>query len=200
MRVFIISLVSIVCLYAGNFDYKSSIQRYDDRVGKTNVAGYINRITSSIAEQLSQNKNFYDIKETPLAILSIVDMNDFKKTSPITKKISENLIHEMHVRGYKVVDYKAMSNIEIDESGDYLFSRAIKDLKNQRVISYALAGTYSEYREGMVVNCRIIDIKSSIVLSTAQVFIPKRILKKNKRKNIASWHLEKDHNTVIKGK
>lgn len=200
MKNFLILCIFVVGLSAGNFEYKSSVQTYNDAIGKTNVAGYINRITSSIAEQLSQNKNFYDIKETPLAIMSIVDMNDFKKTSPITKKLSENLIHEMHVRGYKVVDYKAMSNIEIDESGDYLFSRAIKDLKNQRLISYALSGTYSEYREGMVINCRIIDIESSIVLSTAQVFIPKRILKKNKKKSVNSWYAKKDRNTEIKGK
>jgi len=200
MRIFLILSLMVLTLFAGNFEYKSGVHKYNDKIGKTNVAGYINRITSSIAEQLSQNKNFYEIKDTPLAILSIVDMNNFKRTAPITKKISENLIHEMHVRGYKVVDYKAMSDIEIDESGDYLFSRAIKDLKKQRAISYALSGTYSEYREGMVVNCRIIDIKSSVVLSTAQVFIPKRILKKNKKKKVSSWYLDKNHRTNIKGK
>jgi len=188
MRVLFIVSITVFSLWAANFEYRSNAYTYKDNVGKINVAGYVNRITSYIADQLSQNKNFKDIKNHPLAIMSIVDMNDFKKTSLITKKVSENLIHEMHVRGYKVVDYKAMSSIEVDSDGDYLFSRAIKDIKNQK-LSYALSGTYAEYNGGLVVNCRIIDIKSSTVLSTAQVFIPKKIIKKdNKTNKKTTWY------------
>ncbi len=199
-------MVSVVV--AGDFRYASDVKRYKNNVGKVNVAGYVNIIASSIAEQLSQNKDFGNLQETPIAILSIVDMNDFKKTSPITKRISENLIHEMHVRGYKVVDYKAMSQIEIDKNGDYLFSRAIKDLKNQRTITYALSGTYANYKDGMAINCRIIDIKTSLVLSTAQVFVPRKVLKSiDKMYTKNSWfthaHTQTqnaDNSVMIKGR
>ena len=166
---------------------RSSKLHTDDAVGhkeniqRVNVAGYLNTIASSIAEQLGQNKDFTKMQETPMAILSIVDMNDFKKTSPAAKRISENLIHEMQVRGYKVIDYKAMNQIEIDKNGEYVFSRAMKDLKNQRVATCALSGTYAKYKDGMVINCRIIDIKTSIVLSTAQVFVPRKVLRKIER-------------------
>ncbi|MFT7005036.1 MAG: TolB-like protein [Sulfurimonas sp.] len=195
-------LVSSIC--AGDFQYRNNVQNYNDRSGNVNVAGYMNRLSSSIAEQLSQNKDFQDVKNTPIAIMSIVDMNNFKKTCPVSKRISENLIHEMHVRGYKVVDYKAMSQIEIDSNGDYVFSRAIKDLKNQRNIVYALSGTYTKYRDGMAINCRIIDIKTSIVLSTAQVFVPKKVLRSiDKLSNNSSWFADKkapmkNHNVQIK--
>ena len=177
MRVLLLSLFITSLVYGGDFSYQSKVKTYQDNVGKVNVAGYVNRIASSIAEQLGQNKNFDNFENTPIAIMSIVDMNDFKKTTPVAKRISENLIHELHVRGYKVVDYKAMSQIEIDTNGDYVFSRAIKDLQNQRTIVYALSGTYTNYKDGMAVNVRIIDIKTSIVLSTAQVFVPKKVLK-----------------------
>lgn len=175
-------------LNGGDFSYVNNVKTYQSNVGRVNVAGYVNIIASSIAEQLGQNKNFDNFEDTPIAIMSIVDMNNFKKTSPIAKRISENLIHEMHVRGYKVIDYKAMCTIEIDKNGDYLFSRAIKDLQNQRTITYALSGTYTNYKDGMAVNIRIIDIKSSIVLSTAQVFVPKKVLKSvNKIYTKSTW-------------
>ena len=177
MRVLLLSLFITSLVYGGDFSYQSKVKTYQDNVGKVNVAGYVNRIASSIAEQLGQNKNFDNFENTPIAIMSIVDMNDFKKTTPVAKRISENLIHELHVRGYKVVDYKAMSKIEIDANGDYVFSRAIKDLQNQRTIVYALSGTYTNYKDGMAVNVRVLDIKTSIVLSTAQVFVPKKVLK-----------------------
>ncbi len=177
LNIFITSSFLASLVYGGDFSYESNVKTYKDNVGRVNVAGYVNRIASSIAEQLGQNKNFDNFEDTPIAIMSIVDMNDFKKTSPIAKRISENLIHEMHVRGYKVVDYKAMCKIEIDKNGDYVFSRAIADLQNQRTIVYALSGTYTNYKDGMAINIRIIDIKTSIVLSTAQVFVPKKVLK-----------------------
>ena len=177
LNILITSSLFTSLVYAGDFAYDSNVKAYNDNVGKVNVAGYVNRIASSISEQLGQNKNFDNLSDTPIAIMSIVDMNDFKKTSPIAKRISENLIHEMHVRGYKVVDYKAMSKIEIDSNGDYVFSRALKDLQNQRTIVYALSGTYTNYKDGMAINVRIIDIKTSIVLSTAQVFVPKKVIK-----------------------
>jgi len=177
MRTLLISLFIVSISFGGDFSYQSNVKTYKDNVGRVNVAGYVNRIASSIAQQLGQNKNFDNFEDTPIAIMSVVDMNDFKKTSPIAKRISENLIHEMHVRGYKVVDYKAMCKIEIDANGDYVFSRAMKDLQNQRTIVYALSGTYTNYKDGMAINIRIIDIKTSVVLSTAQVFVPKKVLK-----------------------
>lgn len=186
--ILVASTIVTSLLNAGDFQYDNKSQIYNDNVGRVNVAGYVNRVTSSIADQLGQNKDFTNVKNVPIAIMSIVDMTDFKKTSPIARRISENLIHEMHVRGYKVVDYKAMSQIEIDKNGDYVFSRAIKDLKNQRMIAYALSGTYSEYKDGIAINCRIIDVKTSVVLSTAQVFVPKKVMKSiNKKSNTNGW-------------
>lgn len=197
MKVLLLSLFITSLVYGGDFSYASKVKTYQDNVGKVNVAGYVNRIASSIAEQLGQNKNFDNFENTPIAIMSIVDMNDFKKTTPVARRISENLIHELHVRGYKVVDYKAMSQIEIDTNGDYVFSRAIKDLQNQRTIVYALSGTYTNYKDGMAVNVRVLDIKTSIVLSTAQVFVPKKVLKSiDKLYTKNTWFT--NHNTEAK--
>jgi TolB-like protein len=204
MRTLLISLFIVSISFGGDFSYQSNVKTYKDNVGRVNVAGYVNRIASSIAQQLGQNKNFDNFEDTPIAIMSVVDMNDFKKTSPIVKRISENLIHEMHVRGYKVVDYKAMCKIDIDVNGDYVFSRAMEDLQNQRTIIYALTGTYSNYKDGMAINIRIIDIKTNIVLSTAQVFVPKKVLKNiDKMYTKNTWfsspqvQTEKSNNSVM---
>jgi len=202
----LIMLIGASSLLAGDFRYINNVTQYQDKVGRVNAAGYINRLASSIADQLAQNKDFDNLQETPIAILSIVNMENFKQTTPIAKRISENLIHEMHVRNYKIVDYKAMSQIEIDANGDYLFSRAIEDLQNQRIISYALSGTFANYKDGMAINCRIIDIQTSLVLSTAQIFIPKKVMKGMRgKKTKSSWFLQKhsknnmaDNSVIIK--
>lgn len=139
-------------------------------------AAVINQLVSGMSDQLTQNKNFGDIQASAIAITSFVCLEDFKATSRLSNILSESFIHEMQVRGYKVVDFKTMSNIKIDSQGDFLFSRDISKLQTSLNVNYALTGTYTEYDSGVVINARIIDLKTHIILSTAQILIPKRIV------------------------
>jgi len=177
------SFLSISALYGSSFDYD------DDR--QNNVSKYLKDISHAIATQLNKNKNQAYIKTKTLAILSIVDIENYKKTSDLGKRISENLIYEMQTFGYTVLDYKATNSIIMDDKGEYLFSRAIKDLKQQRRVTYALSGTYTRYRDSLSINCRIIDITTSIVVATANLSIPKNILRKiDKKQNTNNWYNE----------
>jgi len=158
---------------------------------QNNVSKYYKDISHSIAIQLERSPNAPYIKTKTLAILSIVDIENFKNASDLGKRISENLIYEMQTYGYKVLDYKATNAITIDNNGEYLFSRALKDLKKQRKVTYALSGTYTRYRDSLSINCRIIDITTSIVVATANLSIPKRILRKlEKKQKKNDWYKE----------
>ncbi len=170
---FIIGLLFIINnpIFADNLVYKKLIK-------SSSAAGYINQLAGSLADQLGQNKDFKNITSTPIAITSIVNLKNFKEVGKIGHIISENLIHEMQIRGYKVVDFKTMPTIEIKPAGDYSFSRDLKDLKADQNINYVLAGTYMQYSDGVSVNCRLIDIRTNIVKSSAQIFIPARVINK----------------------
>jgi len=167
-----------------------SLGYYNDSM-QNNVSKHLKDIAHHIAKQLDKSENSDYIKTRTLAILSIVDIEDYKRTSDLGKRISENLIYEMQISGYKVLDYKATNSITIDDKGEYLFSRAIKDLKKQRKVTYALSGTYTRYRDSLSINCRIIDITTSIVVATANLSIPKNILRKiDKKKSRNDWYNE----------
>ena len=140
-------------------------------------AGVINYVVSKLSDQLTNNKDFSEVNGSSIAITSFVSLEDFKATSRLSKILSENFIHEMQVRGYKVVDFKTMDKIKVDEKGDFLFSRNIAKLRKTLHIDYALTGTCVKYRKGTVVNARIIDLKTHIVLSSAQILIPRHIVK-----------------------
>jgi len=141
-------------------------------------AGAMNQLMSAISTQLTQNKNFKDVQNSAIAITSFVSLDDLTSTSRLSTIIPENLIHEMQVRGYKVIDFKTMDTIKINNSGDFLFSRDIAKLRKNLNIDYALTGTYAKYRTGTVVNARIICLKTHVVLSSAQILIPSRVVKR----------------------
>jgi len=142
-----------------------------------NDAGVINQLVGSLSDQLTKNKNFVNLEDSAIAITSFVCLDNLKATSRLSNILSENLIHEMQVRGYKVIDFKTMDKITVDVRGDFLFSRDITKLRTELNIDYALTGTYVKYRSGTVVNARIIDLKTHVVLSSAQVLIPTRVVK-----------------------
>jgi len=137
-----------------------------------NSAGLVNSIASILADQLGQNKNFGNVSDTPIAIASVVNLENFSDAGNFGNVISEALIHEMQTRGYKIVDFKTMSTIRVGEKGDFVFSRALEDLKKKQNINYVLTGTFTKYGDGVSINSRIIDLETNVVKSSAQAFAP----------------------------
>lgn len=162
------------------------VQKYHNNAGQSinvnndvryNALGYLNQLLSSMTNQLIANKDFFNIKNPTIAITTFVNLNNFKSTAEISNLISEDLIHEMQVRGFKVIDFKAMKNINITKDGDFVFSRNIEKLRKKINVDYILSGTYCDYKSGLMLNARIVDLKTQIILSTAQIMIPRHLTK-----------------------
>jgi TolB-like protein len=148
-----------------------------------NDAGIVNQLVSALADQLTQNKDFGAVNQFVIAVTSFVSVDSLKATSRMSNILSENLIHEMQVRGYKIIDFKTMDKIKIDSQGDFLFSRDITRLQQTFNVDFALTGTYTEYKTGTAVNARIINLKNHIVFSSAQIFIPKALIRRITHEN-----------------
>ena len=141
------------------------------------VSLYVNKISIKIAQELYKSSPQKKIQNIPMSILPIVNLYDNKQTTLATRKIDENLIHEMFIRGYKIVDNKTLNKINVN--------------KQKRISKCVLYSTYTNYKSGMLINSRIIDTNSSIVYATAQVFVTKKELKSiNKLYNKYGWFSE----------
>jgi TolB-like protein len=142
-----------------------------------NPATELNNIARFVAEQLTLNKEIKSVSNVSVAIASFVDLENFKKTNKLGLMLSETLIHDMQIRGYKVIDYKTMDTVKINRKGDFTFSRNILELTRNHNIQYFLSGTISGFKNGLIVNARLIDVRSKYVISTAQAFIPTYIVR-----------------------
>jgi TolB-like protein len=170
-----IVLISILYFPISIFaiDFYSSSQTILPASNGHSTASKINQTVKFLADQLSQNKDFANISDSSIAITSFVNVENLKETSKLGNLISEHLIHDMQIRGYRIIDFKAMPDIEVGAHGDYAFSRSVKNLKQDISLSYILTGTYTYYADGVSLNARIIDTRTNVVASTAQAFIPK---------------------------
>lgn len=134
---------------------------------KKAVSSYVNVISKRIATAFDKNIMAYKRETISIKIKPIVNLYDQKKSSIATQKISENLLHAMFVKGFKMVDSKA-------ENADC-----------------EMLGTYTNYKNGMLINARVVDKKSREVYTSAQVFVTSKELKSiNKIYNKYNWFSE----------
>ena len=82
--IFINSFLFMSVSYGDNFNYYSDFSQ-------NNVSKHLKDIAHHIAQQLNKSKNNEYIKTKTLAILSIVDIENLKKTSDLGKRIEDRI-------------------------------------------------------------------------------------------------------------
>lgn len=131
------------------------------------VSSYVSVISKKIAEQFDKNIMTYKRATIFIQIKPIVNLYDPKKSSIATQKITENLLHEMFLKGFRMLDSSA-KNADCE-----------------------MLGTYINYKNGMLINARVVDKTSGEVYTSAQVFVSKKELKSiNKIYNKYNWFSE----------
>ncbi len=110
--------------------------------------------------------------KTPIAVTSFVDLQNLDSTSWLGNSVSEAFIYQLQHRGFKVVDFKTTGNIRVTQQGDFALSRDWKDLAQEQKVSYVLTGTMLRQEGGVLVNARVVAMRSRIVVASAQGFLP----------------------------
>jgi len=124
-----------------------------------------------LADQLERNVDL-KLANASYMIGSFVDLNNLGSTSPMGRLISENLMHELQVRNWSIFEPRLMKNFLINDGGEFVLSRDVKHLRERYNITGVVAGTYSVSDDYTVINARVVNIESGMVVSTAQVQIP----------------------------
>ncbi|EKE82087.1 FlgO family outer membrane protein [Idiomarina xiamenensis] len=136
---------------------------------------------SSFANRLAQDLRLHmrqpvDPKAVGITSLVAVD-GQLQQADTISKLFSEDLIYAMHGAQFKVLDYKTTDFIRVTAKGDFALSRDYLELQEIVPISHVLVATTAQHEQGMMVNARLVNITDKQVISAAQVFIPKQVLR-----------------------
>ncbi|PAJ75155.1 hypothetical protein CJF42_06595 [Pseudoalteromonas sp. NBT06-2] len=115
--------------------------------------------------------------DTKIAVTSFVDLNDdLQSTNMLGNQISESFLYEMQQYGIPVIDFKVMEYIEVNKKGDFVFSRDYQQLTESLKADYILSGTLIYTAAGVVVNARIVNMFSKVIIASAKGLIPSFIL------------------------
>ncbi len=139
--------------------------------GSTTPGGNLSSLVIFLADQLERNVD-RKTQFQPIVITTFVNLDNLKETSRLGRMLSENLMHEMHVRRWSIIDFRLVSHLLITESGEFSLARDLKKIKETHRVGGLVTGTYLITNNTVFVNARFMDTDTGMVLSTGQVAIP----------------------------
>ena len=151
-------------------NYLPSVTDYPARPTKP-----LSDYAADLAFQLLQSMQ-YMLPEQPVAISTFVEFDQqLSNTTAVGNQLAEHMYYQMQRLGIPVADIKLSRQIRVTPAGDLVFSRgSYLDTKQQ--VNYVLAGTILRDSAGLVVNARVMHIRTKAVIGSAQLHIPDFVL------------------------
>jgi TolB-like protein len=134
-------------------------------------AGRFNARMIFLAEQLERNVDRKSVDNT-FIVTSFSNLNRLSETSGLGRLIGENLIHELQVRRWRVFEMRMTKDVIINDTGEMSLSRDNNRIRNTFKLGGVVTGTYSMAGRDIIVNARVVDVETGLVISSAQTHLP----------------------------
>ena len=171
LMIAIIVLSSLTPAASQNITKSVKVKEHLDILSSITPEGNLNSRVIFLADQLVRNID-NRFRYEPVVVTSFVNLDNMKETSSLGRLIAENLIHELQVRGWKVFDIRLAKDIVVKPQGEFSITRDIRNIRNYYRVNSVITGTYVITSNSVIVNARIIDVKSGVVVSTGQIVLP----------------------------
>jgi TolB-like protein len=135
-----------------------------------NPAGRFNARMIFLADQLERNVDRKSVANT-FIVTSFINLNRFSESSGLGRLIAESLIHELQVREWQVCEIRMGKDVAINETGEFVLSRESDQIRNTCKLGGIVTGTYSVAGNDIIINARVMDITSGLVISSAQTHL-----------------------------
>lgn len=140
-----------------------------------NVNLHFNRLseyTEQMAADLQNDVRGMQVEQT-IVVASFVHLDStLQTTDALGIQLAESFINDLQQIGLPVADHKLMGVLNVNEKGDFAFSRDTGQFYNEVNIGYVLTGTMQKKSKGLVVNARLINYTTNKVIASASKFLP----------------------------
>ena len=110
----------------------------------------------------------------PIGVTTLVNLDDLYATSTFGRVYSEQLMSELAMRGYDVVELRHSDALQfLGDGGEFALSRDVSAVRRSRNLGGVVVGTYVASPERVYVNARLVDPSTSVVLSAGSVEMDK---------------------------
>lgn len=128
--------------------------------------------TSYLAEQI--DTYYRGTNPGPIGITTFVNIDDLNNTSTFGRMYGEQLMSELAMRGYDVVELRHADALQfLNNTGEFALSRDLGHVRKSHNLGGVVVGTYTVSPLRVYVNARLVDPSSSVILSAGSVEMSK---------------------------
>lgn len=128
--------------------------------------------SSYLAEQIDAYYRGSD--PGPIGVTTLVNLDDLYTSSSFGRMYAEQLMSELAMKGYEVIELRASDALHfMNNQGEFGLSRDAGAVRDARNLGGILVGTYTVSPVRVYVNVRLLDPKTSVVLSAGSVEMEK---------------------------
>ena len=140
-----------------------------------NIHQNLNGAIVAIADQLLTT-NIFENKNTSIILTSFADLDKLNKTTTFGRLLGESMFNELHVRKFKVTDFRGQNAVSVNADGEFHITRDVNKLRDHiEATEYVVVGTYVKFEnDTILINARILDSASGAIISTARVIYKPR--------------------------
>ncbi|HEB71968.1 MAG TPA: hypothetical protein ENI77_05050 [Nitrospirae bacterium] len=121
-------------------------------------------MVSDIRDQLRHP----EVVNQPVVVTTFVDLNNLNKSSIFGRVLAEEVLNELHQAGFTVSEIRKGKDIFIrQELGELILSRNAREVLGKSSARAILAGTYVATEKSIIINARLIDVDSPLILSSS---------------------------------
>lgn len=149
-------------------------KRFEDPAEKSEYAcGLITQIRK-MADELFSNLKDPDPEMGDLGdgmlVTTFVDVNKLYRSSSFGRYLTEQVMNEFQSRSYRVIDIRKSLSVMVQEKrGEFGMSRNPEEIGASATAGAMLTGTYLVGKDDIIVNARILNNESSVLLSSSTI-------------------------------
>ena len=129
-------------------------------------------LAMDLASQLRANLRKGLLKDWPLIVTTLVNIDNLNSSTRFGRTLSEALSEEMFKKGGIIKEVRSAKAVYLKpQTGEMMLSRDVKLLAKNLDARAVIVGTYSIGARSVVVNVKMVDIRSQDIISVATMEI-----------------------------
>jgi TolB-like protein len=109
----------------------------------------------------------------PVNSLSLSQVDESEKL--LANQLSESMLTYARQKGFNVYDYRLRQQILLAEDHEQALSRQLADIQMAGTADTMLTGTYTAMEDGIMLNARLISVRTKQVLAAASGYVPANV-------------------------
>jgi TolB-like protein len=101
----------------------------------------------------------------PIIVATIVDIDELERSSTLGRHISESVSSRFTQHRYRMIEMKFQNSVYMKKGeGELMLTRELREIASSHQAQAVIVGTYSRARDTVLVNVKIVQPESNVVL------------------------------------